>query len=192
MPIDPISATIAIFAFVGGQVVIAFISEWRARREAGRRRDEQEEGRQFEREQAAEARLFERRADAYVELVTGLSRTQDKIRNALPVMGWHKNPFEMTEEQRREFADEARRLDALVVAFGSAELREMLHKLRPLETRFFINAERYEREGGNEGPDKFERYEKAHEIREEYQALLTQIRDRVGAELGAIPAPPAA
>jgi hypothetical protein len=142
------------------------------------------DSRLFEREQAAESRIFERRADAYVEVVTALNRTQDKVRNALPVFGWHKNPFDLTDEERTQLAEEARRVDALVVAFGSAELRDMLDRLRRIENRFFVNAERYEREGGDAGPDKFDRYHEAEEIRKEHRELLTQIVTGSGRSLG--------
>jgi vacuolar-type H+-ATPase subunit I/STV1 len=188
MPIDFPSAAIAIGALLLG----AALSELRASREASRRRDEQAESRRFEREQTAEARLFERRAGAYVEVITALARTQEKVSNALPVIGWHRNPFELTDEERVQLGDEARRVDALVVAFGSAELRAMLKELRRVERRFFINAERYEREGGDAGDDPRDRYDKAEDIRSEYRTLMNRIRDRVGEELGAIrPAPSA-
>ena len=140
------------------------------------------------RQLARDARLYERRAVAYVEIIESQNRITDKMATTLPFMGQHVDPFEMTDEQREALSNEARHVDALVVVSGSKALRRLLREIRAIDTKFWLNASRYLREGGAGGPERFERYREAHDLRTARDVLLKRVRDQVGVELEAIAA----
>jgi hypothetical protein len=152
-----------------------------------------------ERELATDERTFQRRADAYVEVLTVLNHQWAVIELTLPVIGRGIEPPEWPSDAERW------RSDALVAAFGSAEMRGRMESLRRAASDFFGEVGKYrdmkEDEAQSGGPSlreswglsAVEQYRIVERTRDQYRDSMQAVRDQIAHELGpgveASPAP---
>ena len=155
----------------------------------GTRQDEAR--REHERLLAREARLFERLAPAYEQILVQLNQAWQTMNETLPFFLFGSaspDPYgSLSEEEKRDFLrtgqEQASRVDALVVAYGSPELKALLVELRPIQQGFWGNVLQYRAEIARKDPRVTERYADAHRIRERCQPVIEKIRAQVGDEL---------
>lgn len=108
-----------------GAVVSALVSNWLgARRDERRYKHERraaQDAREHEQAMAQEARHQERLASAYIDLLAYLSHYLDWVRSVRPMWGPERRPDPLPAEERR-------RLEALVTAYGSKEVLRLLRE----------------------------------------------------------------
>lgn len=82
--------------------------------------------------------------------------------------------------------DEGSQLVAVIVAYGSVELKEILGRLKPIQSDFWANVYEYRntmrRPGGAAKPPS-DYYVEAHKIRERFEAVRGELHVRIETEL---------
>jgi hypothetical protein len=137
-----------------GAVGVATVtaSFFNARAERKTRGDEGQASRRHERETAHRARLFERQAQTYVDLMTYLGRVLERIEETHPLITYgpvdqrqrqEEEPEDrgvLTTEQQEEAAQLLRDLEARISAYGSREVAEQVEAFIRQMRIFYLDA----------------------------------------------------
>jgi hypothetical protein len=130
--VDAVALAAVISSGVVGVAGVA-TAYFNSRAERKQRRDEAQADRRHERETAHRARLFERQADAYIDVLVMLKEYADEMRTARSKIG-DISPAAMlpdpsSEEARAQRKERIGPLDARVAAYGSPETAELMTRL---------------------------------------------------------------
>lgn len=135
-------------------------------------------------------RLYERRAGAYEEIVTHLTRTEYLIAQTLPFMGHSTQSPDpigaMSPGDYNAYVQQAQengaRLIAKIVAYGSPRLKELMTGLSPIQAEFWANVATY-RTANQMGQPTTDYYVAAHKLRELFQKARDDLHVQIEAEL---------
>jgi len=138
--------------------------------------------------QAREARLWDKRADAYVQLLAWSVRSREVFNRTHPLIGPAAAPPAAPPEE------ETILLEAKIKAFGSAEVDALLDSTLEPRSRFAFNAQAIHDIDTNQltpadarnswGMSKTEAYRDLHRARTDVIAVLDEMAARVRKELG--------
>lgn len=150
--------------------------------------------RAHERQLAHDARLWEDRRRAYVDLLNHLLALTETVEDTLPILRLvpvggpaaaeadeqgQKAPDIDSEEQRRRL----RELEVGVEAFGSRELVELTDDFRQKARMFSLGVGTYGKVREQAGPGQETAHEQLHKTRQELRDLYRKIGERIRTEL---------
>lgn len=192
-----IAAVAAVLVSAVGFVSNFLTTEAREKRSAateeGRRRDDrqaEEDRRRHELLMAREERIWGPRADTYQRVLELLNRNAEIVERTLPALDRGQSPPEPASDA------EVRHLDALVASFSSRRVRELLRGLDSAQRLFGravaklqmlqIDVAAGTPPGAikaNYGASPVDLHDAVEKARDDYIALVQQVRDRVAEEL---------
>ncbi len=147
--------------------------------------------RSHERKIGWEGRPFERRANAYAELLTLLTHIRDILLFTQPILDTGVPPPEGPERP------DTWRVTGLVAAFASTPIKDTVNGLLATQHKFFVDADylaqirRSQAEGGDVkaefGVSMVEQYRKVDDIRKQFLSELDALSRAIEAEMALPP-----